>query len=142
MVDCLGLGLCEESYLSNSITNPEMIKVKLCCRQNDFNKVLSTSCNFSTNNIPTRKRKSTDFYRPGATVTGNISTCRRNTLDSRVVRNKGKIFNPRILPSNVNILEEGAYLHQQAMNNLYLIRAPILQMMNHGKYLQTWFIIS
>ena len=55
MVDCLGLGLCEENYLSNSITNPEMIKVKLCCRQNDFNKVLSTSCNFSTNNIPTQR---------------------------------------------------------------------------------------
>ena len=60
------------------------------------------------------RQKLTNFYRPGAIVViaENIFTCKINTSDSRVVRYEGEIFYPINLPSNVNILEEDAYLHQ------------------------------
>ena len=93
MLDCPGLGLYKENYLFDSIISSEMIWVKFHCPCNELYKVPSTSCNLTTYNITTRKRKLTDFYRPGATVAENFSSYRRNTSDSRAVRYGGRIVN-------------------------------------------------
>ena len=142
MVDCPGLGQCEGIYLFDSIINLGMIWVKFDQHQNEFHKVLSSNYNFSIDSIPTREGKATNFYQPGATRAENDSLFRGNTSGDRVVRYDGEIFNPTILPSNVNMLEQDAYLHQQGMNNLCFHERSISQIMKHGKCLQTWITIS
>ena len=72
----------------------------------------------STDSIPTRKGKATNSNQQGATRAEDISLNRRIILYIRVVVYVGEIFNLNFLPSNVNVLEEDAYLHQWAMNNL------------------------